>query len=197
MGRAIVRKPAAFLFDEPLSNLDAKLRVQMRVEIKRLQRSLGVTSIYVTHDQVEAMTMADLLVVMNGGIAEQIGTPRDIYHYPATEFVAGFMGAPAMNFLDAHIGIDGKSVSIETISLSTPNLSKLSNTNVRLGIRPEDINLTFDKGPIPVLIDLVEDLGADMLVHLRLQAHEQYSFIARTTDRIDMSHDRQIGRAHV
>jgi sn-glycerol 3-phosphate transport system ATP-binding protein len=100
MGRAIVREPAAFLFDEPLSNLDAKLRVQMRLEIKRLQRSLETTSIYVTHDQVEAMTMADRLVVMNEGRAEQIGTPMEVYERPATIFVAGFIGSPAMNFLD-------------------------------------------------------------------------------------------------
>src|SRR5947208_1731515 len=99
MGRAIVREPAVFLFDEPLSNLDAKLRVQMRLEIKRLQRELGVTSIYVTHDQVEAMTLADRLIVMNAGVADQIGTPMDVYDRPASVFVAGFIGSPAMNFL--------------------------------------------------------------------------------------------------
>src|SRR5262247_3801673 len=99
MGRAIVREPAVFLFDEPLSNLDAKLRVQMRLEIKRLQRELGVTSIYVTHDQVEAMTLADRLIVMNAGVADQIGTPMDVYERPASVFVAGFIGSPSMNFL--------------------------------------------------------------------------------------------------
>ena len=99
MGRAIVREPAVFLFDEPLSNLDAKLRVQMRLEIKRLQRELAVTSIYVTHDQVEAMTLADRLIVMNAGVADQIGTPMDVYDRPASVFVAGFIGSPAMNFL--------------------------------------------------------------------------------------------------
>ena len=112
MGRAIVREPAVFLFDEPLSNLDAKLRVQMRLEIKRLQRELGVTSIYVTHDQVEAMTLADRLIVMNAGVAEQIGTPMDVYDRPASIFVAGFIGSPAMNFLAAKVGQDRKSVEL-------------------------------------------------------------------------------------
>ena len=101
MGRAIVRNPKVFLFDEPLSNLDAKLRVNMRLEIRKLQRRLGITTVYVTHDQVEAMTMADRLVVMNAGIAEQIGTPREVYSAPATKFVAGFIGSPAMNFVAA------------------------------------------------------------------------------------------------
>ena len=112
MGRAIVREPAVFLFDEPLSNLDAKLRVQMRLEIKRLQRELGVTSIYVTHDQVEAMTLADRLIVMNAGVADQIGTPMDVYDRPASVFVAGFIGSPAMNFLAAKVGQDRKSVDL-------------------------------------------------------------------------------------
>ena len=103
MGRAIVREPAVFLFDEPLTNLDAKLRVQMRLEIKRLQRELAVTSIYVTHDQVEAMTLADRLIVMNAGVADQIGTPMDVYDRPASVFVAGFIGSPAMNFLAAKV----------------------------------------------------------------------------------------------
>ena len=101
MGRAIVRKPSVFLFDEPLSNLDAKLRVQMRLEIKQLQRRLGVTSLYVTHDQVEAMTLADRMIVMNAGVADQIGAPLEVYENPATEFVAGFIGSPATNFLPA------------------------------------------------------------------------------------------------
>src|SRR5262247_1109889 len=112
MGRAIVREPAVFLFDEPLSNLDAKLRVQMRMEIKRLQRELGVTSIYVTHDQVEAMTLADRLIVMNSGIADQIGTPMDVYDRPASTFVAGFIGSPAMNFLAAKVSADRRSVDL-------------------------------------------------------------------------------------
>ena len=107
MGRAIVRKPAVFLFDEPLSNLDAKLRVQMRLEIKALQRELGVTSLYVTHDQVEAMTLADRMIVMNAGVADQIGAPLDVYADPATEFVAGFIGSPPMSFLDGSVTAEG------------------------------------------------------------------------------------------
>src|SRR5258707_13351437 len=110
MGRAIVREPAVFLFDEPLSNLDAKLRVQMRLEIKRLQRELAVTSIYVTHDQVEAMTLADRLIVMNAGVADQIGTPMDVYDQPASVFVAGFIGSPSMNFLAAQVAAGSRSV---------------------------------------------------------------------------------------
>jgi sn-glycerol 3-phosphate transport system ATP-binding protein len=113
MGRAIVREPAVFLFDEPLSNLDAKLRVQMRVEIKKLQRRLGVTSLYVTHDQVEAMTMADRLIVINEGAAEQIGRPMDIYEDPATQFVAGFIGSPSMNFVDAELTGDAIMIGSE------------------------------------------------------------------------------------
>src|SRR5581483_6796511 len=108
MGRAIVRKPAAFLFDEPLSNLDAKLRVQMRIEIRKLQRSLGTTSIYVTHDQLEAMTLADRLVVMNGGRMEQFGTALEVFHKPATVFVASFIGSPPMNFLPGTVEAPGR-----------------------------------------------------------------------------------------
>src|SRR5512145_1777451 len=107
MGRAIVREPAVFLFDEPLSNLDAKLRVQMRAELQALHRRLGTTSLYVTHDQVEAMTLADRMMVMNGGVAEQIGTPMEVYHRPASTFVAGFIGSPAMNFLPATLTAEG------------------------------------------------------------------------------------------
>ncbi len=112
MGRCIVREPAVFLFDEPLSNLDAKLRVQMRLEIKQLHQRLGVTSIYVTHDQVEAMTLGDRLVVMNGGVAEQIGKPIEIYRRPATTFVAGFIGSPSMNLVPARVGADGHSIEL-------------------------------------------------------------------------------------
>ena len=114
MGRAIVREPAVFLFDEPLSNLDAKLRVQMRVEIKRLHQSSRTTSVYVTHDQVEAMTLGDRLIVMNAGRAEQIGTPLEVYERPATTFVAGFIGSPAMNMLPARLASDAIAASSST-----------------------------------------------------------------------------------
>jgi sn-glycerol 3-phosphate transport system ATP-binding protein len=148
MGRAIVRKPAVFLFDEPLSNLDAKLRVQMRLEIKQLQRELGVTSLYVTHDQVEAMTLADRMIVMNAGVADQIGKPLEVYENPQTEFVAGFIGSPATNFMPAgSIGVNaGKTV----------------------GIRPEHIKLTTSPTRLQARVAYCEALGAETLVHLRL-----------------------------
>ena len=148
MGRAIVREPAAFLFDEPLSNLDAKLRVTMRLEIKQLQRRLATTSIYVTHDQLEAMTLADRLVVLNGGKIEQIGTPLDVYRRPASTFVAGFIGSPAMNLIDAR---------------AVPHLPGTAHAGT-VGIRPEDLTVTPD-GPIEMQVMAVEELGAQRLVH--------------------------------
>jgi sn-glycerol 3-phosphate transport system ATP-binding protein len=172
MGRAIVREPAVFLFDEPLSNLDAKLRVQMRLEIKRLQRELGVTSIYVTHDQVEAMTLADRLIVMNAGVAEQIGTPMDVYDKPASVFVAGFIGSPAMNFLAAKVGSDGKSVDLAAAGARPVSLplavttSAAPGTPVAVGLRPEHL-LPSSDGPLEFSIELAEPLGADTLLHGR------------------------------
>ncbi len=172
MGRAIVREPAVFLFDEPLSNLDAKLRVQMRLEIKRLQRELGVTSIYVTHDQVEAMTLADRLIVMNAGVAEQIGTPMDVYDKPASVFVAGFIGSPAMNFLAAKVGADAKSVDLVATGAKPVSLplavttSAAPGTPVALGLRPEHL-LPSSDGPLEFSIELAEPLGADTLLHGR------------------------------
>jgi sn-glycerol 3-phosphate transport system ATP-binding protein len=165
MGRAIVRNPAVFLFDEPLSNLDAKLRVQMRIEIKRLQRGLGVTSIYVTHDQVEAMTLADRLVVMNAGRAEQIGTPMELYTRPATLFVAGFIGSPAMNM------IPGKAAGA-TLELPGGRKLKLDHSaqgEVTVGIRPEHLTAARGgDGALPLRVELIEPLGAETLVHGRL-----------------------------
>ena len=172
MGRAIVREPAVFLFDEPLSNLDAKLRVQMRLEIKRLQRELSVTSIYVTHDQVEAMTLADRLIVMNGGVAEQIGTPMDVYDRPASVFVAGFIGSPAMNFLAAKVGSDAKSVDLVAAGAKAVSLplavttSAAPGTPVALGLRPEHV-LPSSDGPLEFEIEMAEPLGADTLLHGR------------------------------
>jgi sn-glycerol 3-phosphate transport system ATP-binding protein len=176
MGRAIVREPAVFLFDEPLSNLDAKLRVQMRLEIKRLQRELGVTSIYVTHDQVEAMTLADRLIVMNAGVADQIGTPMDVYDRPASVFVAGFIGSPAMNFLAAKVGQDRKSVDLAgtnangaiTLPLAQPTSAAVG-TAVALGVRPEHLHPAAD-GPLQFEVELAEPLGADTLLHGRFGA---------------------------
>jgi len=163
MGRAIVREPKAFLFDEPLSNLDAKLRVQMRVEIKKLQRQLGVTSIYVTHDQVEAMTMGDRLIVMNKGVAEQIGTPIDVYAQPASLFVAAFIGSPSMNFLETRVGSDGL-LTLDGASLR-PKTRIDPGRAVTIGIRPE--HLAAGSG-FDLKVELVELLGADTLVYGRL-----------------------------
>ena len=172
MGRAIVRDPSVFLFDEPLSNLDAKLRVQMRLEIKQLQRRLGTTSLYVTHDQVEAMTLADRLVVMNQGVAEQIDTPIEVYKRPATRFVAGFIGSPAMNFLDARVA-EGGTVHLDGMdpALATQaNLANHAGRAVSLGVRPEHLRAPTN-GETPgfkLAIDLVETLGADTLAHGRI-----------------------------
>ena len=169
MGRAIVREPEVFLFDEPLSNLDAKLRVQMRLEIKRLQRDLGTTSLYVTHDQVEAMTLADRLVVMNAGVAEQIGTPLDVYTEPATVFVAGFIGSPAMNFLPGTVAGDGKGVGLDGSSQVLPVPPPASADTITVGIRPEHLEpVPRDAATLELTVDLVEALGADSLVHGQL-----------------------------
>jgi len=169
MGRAIVREPAAFLFDEPLSNLDAKLRVQMRVEIKQLQRRLGTTSVYVTHDQIEAMTMADRLVVMNAGVAEQIGTPIELYDRPSTTFVGGFIGSPAMNFLPARIDTDGRYLSLAgggRLALPGDGLPVQAGRTVTLGLRPEHLLLTADTdAAVKLKVALVEHLGADTLIY--------------------------------
>ncbi|HJQ57639.1 MAG TPA: sn-glycerol-3-phosphate import ATP-binding protein UgpC [Vineibacter sp.] len=171
MGRAIVREPAVFLFDEPLSNLDAKLRVQMRLEIKRLQRELGTTSVYVTHDQVEAMTLADRLIVMNAGRAEQIGTPMQVYETPASTFVAGFIGSPAMNFLSGKIAADRRSVELATADNQhvTLPLARAAEgevgSAVTLGVRPEHLLANGGTGAIALQIEMVEPLGADTLLH--------------------------------
>ena len=166
MGRAIVREPSVFLFDEPLSNLDAKLRVQMRIEIKLLQEQLGTTSVYVTHDQVEAMTLGHRLVVLNEGKVEQLGTPIELYQRPASLFVAGFIGSPSMNFTSAKINADGSAVDLKggvNFPLSEGEFNEYCNKNVVLGIRPED--LTLGESNQTLSVKLVENLGADTLVH--------------------------------
>lgn len=166
MGRAIVRDPALFLFDEPLSNLDAKLRNQMRIEIRKLQRELGTTSIYVTHDQIEAMTMADRIVVLNLGNIEQIGTPDEIYHKPASTFVASFMGAPPMNLMQAELS-NSTTMSVNGIGeLTSAELTK-DQGKVTVGIRPEKMKLSNQANGItkPFKLELIEELGASKLVH--------------------------------
>jgi multiple sugar transport system ATP-binding protein len=181
MGRAIVRHPKAFLMDEPLSNLDAKLRVQMRGEIARLQRRLGTTTVYVTHDQTEAMTLGDRVVVMRGGVVQQIGTPDELYERPANLFVAGFIGSPAMNFFPAGLTETGLSLAFGEITLTQPVLDLLvansAPKDVIVGVRPEHLQdaalidayqriraLNFE-----VNVDLVESLGADKYVYFTVE----------------------------
>jgi multiple sugar transport system ATP-binding protein len=176
MGRAIVRNPQVFLFDEPLSNLDAKLRVQMRVELKRLHDRLGITTVYVTHDQIEAMTMGDRIAVMSEGVLQQIGTPQDVYSRPSNVFVATFLGAPPMNLIDgALVSVDGGGwrfhgqdvdVPLSTVVLSTPELEHEieARSEVKLGLRPEHIRLGAPgaEGGIPGRVRFLEPVGSDL-----------------------------------
>lgn len=167
MGRAIVRNPQVFLFDEPLSNLDAKLRVQMRAEIKELHQRLGTTTVYVTHDQIEAMTMADKIVVMQSGNIEQIGSPLELYDTPVNRFVAGFIGSPAMNFLPA-VARPGEKFQVEVdgVKLSVPPVSNIADgKEILLGVRPENLE-TCDDG-IPVTVSVIEPTGSETHVICR------------------------------
>ena len=165
MGRAIVRDPKLFMFDEPLSNLDAKLRLTMRAEIRRLQRGLGVTSLYVTHDQVEAMTLGDRLLVLHQGRPAQLATPMEIFERPANTYVAGFIGAPTMNFLPAVLARDGSAVLLESgllLQLADGRRDAPDGTRLTIGIRPEHLA----PGPaLDMAIDLIEPLGSETLVH--------------------------------
>ena len=167
MGRAIVRDPQVFLFDEPLSNLDAKLRVQMRTEIKALHQRLKTTSIYVTHDQVEAMTMADRIVVMHDGIVEQIGTPLDLYDHPANTFVAGFIGSPAMNFFNGTLRRNG-GIWVEAedgTKLPAPgSVGGVDGQKVVYGVRPEHLAMASGSTGVAAKVEVVEPTGADTLV---------------------------------
>ncbi len=166
MGRAIVRDPKLFLFDEPLSNLDAKLRVQMRAEIRKLQRRLGVTSLYVTHDQVEAMTLGDRLLILHQGEPAQLATPMEIFASPANTYVAGFIGSPTMNFLPGRLVRDGTAVQLEAGPL-VPLPGRRAGDGVMLGIRPE--HLTLGGEGLTLTVDLIEPLGSETLVHGRVQ----------------------------
>ncbi len=171
MGRAIVRKPKVFLFDEPLSNLDAKLRVQMRMQIKTLQNKLGVTTIYVTHDQVEAMTMADKLVVLKDGIAAQIGTPMEIYDDPKNQFVAGFIGSPSMNFIDCNVTDDTITIGQQ----SFPRPDGISQRGVvTMGVRPEHFSANEDNPySFSGTVQMIEKLGASILLYIQCESIEQ------------------------
>ena len=186
MGRAIVRNPKVFLFDEPLSNLDAKLRVQMRTEIKRVHQKVPVTTVYVTHDQVEAMTLADRVVVMNNGIIEQVGTPNELYHHPATRFVAGFIGSPAMNFIPCTLEQAGSGLGVRLsgdISLAVPadragayrdHVGK----KLEFGIRPEHLTEVRHPregesvAPMSAMLDVVEPMGMETLAYFTMNGAE-------------------------
>ncbi len=179
MGRAIVREPAVFLFDEPLSNLDAKLRVQMRAEIKGLHARLGTTILYVTHDQVEAMTMADRIVVMNGGRVEQVGTPIDLYDRPVNTFVAGFLGSPAMSFVPATVeASDPRMLRLADGSLVKAPTTLSSGQAVILGLRPESLTLAQGSGDLTLAVDLVEPTGAETHLHGTIQGQRAVAVIA-------------------
>ncbi len=168
MGRAIVRDPQVFLFDEPLSNLDAKLRVQMRLEIRKLQQRLGVTSIFVTHDQVEAMTLGDRLMVLNGGFVEQFGTPIELYERPASVFVAGFIGSPSMNFLPARL--EG---GVARLSNGVDLPTDVSETaDITIGIRPEHL-VRDPSGPLAMQVEMLEHLGGVTLLHGPLEGTDR------------------------
>jgi multiple sugar transport system ATP-binding protein len=185
MGRAIVRNPKVFLFDEPLSNLDAKLRVQMRTEIKRVHQKVKTTTVYVTHDQVEAMTLADRVVVMNGGRIEQVGTPHELYHHPKTRFVAGFIGSPAMNFMDCRLQANGGGLSLrvsDTLSFPVPaDRTERYRPHVgdalTFGLRPEHV--TEPRGEardarceFTVTLDVVEPMGMETMVYFAVNGTE-------------------------
>src|SRR5690606_31187923 len=168
MGRAIVREPKVFLFDEPLSNLDAKLRVQMRLEIQKLHRRLGTTSLYVTHDQVEAMTLAHRMIVMNRGVAEQVGTPAEVFEKPASIFVAGFIGSPPMNLIPVRVDTLRRLRDDKGMSLNVPGRlipADLEDRECYLGVRPEHMRLHAPG--IPMELEMIEILGSGQLVHGR------------------------------
>jgi len=186
MGRAIVRDPKVFLFDEPLSNLDAKLRVQMRTEIKKVHQKVRTTTVYVTHDQVEAMTLADRVVVMNAGLIEQVGSPNDLYHMPTTKFVAGFIGSPAMNFLACHLEEPGGALRLrlsDTLAFPVPPERTaryrpyVGKVDLMLGLRPEHIMETRphtepNQHDFDMKIDVVEPMGMETLVYFTVEGTE-------------------------
>jgi multiple sugar transport system ATP-binding protein len=174
MGRAIVREPKAFLMDEPLSNLDAKLRVQMRAEIAQIQKALQVTTLYVTHDQVEAMTMGDRVAVMRDGELQQLDTPQHIYDAPVNIFVASFVGSPPMNFFEATVDADGTRLVFgeTTLELGARSLRKYNGRRIAVGIRPEEVREAsgWDGARVRGRVLLVEALGAEQLIHIEIAA---------------------------
>ncbi len=189
MGRAIVRQPQVFLMDEPLSNLDAKLRVQTRTQIASLQRRLGITTVYVTHDQVEAMTMGDRVAVLKDGLLQQVDTPRRMYDHPDNVFVAGFIGSPAMNLIDTAVVDGGVQLGTGIYPVARDDL-KSAGATVTMGVRPEDLTMTTEGKGIPVTVDVVEELGADAYIYGSTSAHQHLDegeeakpFIARVDGR--------------
>jgi multiple sugar transport system ATP-binding protein len=188
VGRAIVRHPQVFLFDEPLSNLDAKLRVQMRVELKRLHDRLETTAIYVTHDQVEAMTLGDRVVVMKDGWIQQVGEPLELYGKPANRFVAGFIGSPAMNFAEATVLEEGGTLVVANPGFRIPiaparadRLRAYKGQTLTMGVRPEDMHLTGDgKNVIEALVEVVEPLGSEILLDIKVGPHAMVARVEPT-----------------
>ena len=182
MGRAIVREPQVFCMDEPLSNLDAKLRVQTRTQIAALQRRLGTTTVYVTHDQVEAMTMGDRVAVLKFGKLQQFASPSELYDRPANAFVAGFIGSPAMNLVTVPVTADGVRIGESTVKLEREHLGLIGDlTDVTVGVRPESLELTTDPDGIEVTVDLVEDLGSESYVYTHAAAGVE--LVARSNPR--------------
>ncbi|HKD56055.1 MAG TPA: sn-glycerol-3-phosphate ABC transporter ATP-binding protein UgpC [Hyphomicrobiaceae bacterium] len=203
LGRAIVRHPRVFLFDEPLSNLDAKLRVQMRVELKKLHQRLGTTAVYVTHDQVEAMTLGDRVVVMRDGVVQQVGEPLDLYNSPANRFVAGFIGSPAMNFatvtmMDGNGRLTAKNAGLE-LEVPQSQIERLRHhigREVTIGIRPENLHVATNSDPagftFPSKVEVVEQLGSEILLDVRVGGDTMVAAVdptirARVADQINLA----------
>ncbi len=180
IGRSIVREPKVFLFDEPLSNLDAALRADMRVELAKLHQNLKTTMIYVTHDQIEAMTMADKIVVLHDGVIEQAGSPMELYHHPMTKFVAGFIGQPRMNFLTTNnVVVKNKKITASVTEFNSVTLSvevdeTKSGDVIEIGIRPEDLEVTSDKKGLPMNVEVVEHLGATVILYGSVQGNSDF-----------------------
>jgi multiple sugar transport system ATP-binding protein len=199
LGRAIVRKPQVFLMDEPLSNLDAKLRVQMRAELVKLQRKLATTTIYVTHDQTEAMTMGDRIVVMKDGFVQQVGTPEEIYHKPSNLFVADFIGSPSMNFIEGKLVVEDNKVNFkaEGFNIDVSNLININEViekEVILGFRPENATMenpgnTKWSTPVNASVELVEDLGAEKVLFMKASNQEFRVKI------FDLNYDVKVGQS--
>ncbi|HJU05371.1 MAG TPA: sn-glycerol-3-phosphate ABC transporter ATP-binding protein UgpC [Nitrospiraceae bacterium] len=206
IGRAIVRSPKLFLFDEPLSNLDAELRTQMRVEIAKLHRSLGVTMVYVTHDQVEAMTLADRIVVLRDGLVEQVGSPSDLYDSPANTFVAGFIGSPKMNFFAGRVAsVDGEGIALASSSLvdgkgriAVRDASDLKPGDpVTFGIRPASFEIDDRKPLVEITADVMENLGGETQIYGKNTAGDQVVWLAQGRPNIEVGGKLRLGASNV